>query len=426
MSLKKRQRPQLEVLEDRTVPASVRVVAGNLLITQQVGPLTVQSTTVTGQFKVTDSAKSVTVNGVGTLISITGTNMANKINFQANTTAGNKAFNGNLLINSGNGADTINIGGRVGGNATILTGLGADTVTSLASDVSIGGNFNWVDTAGKNTFDLNDRNYTIGGNFTLTGVGVFNMGAGNTLKVGGTNATIRAMPTTATTMDVSFNGADVNVFGNLQVLGGVLDDTLTVTSQLDIGGNMTVNLNGGNNTFVLNPTAGGSGINGNLSFQSGVGDDIVQFGTDAAVAGNTSIDLGGGVNTFEDTATSQYAGDLSLIGSHDTNTHTISGMVSGNLNVTLGNGDNNTTIVTGTVGGTLRYRLGNGSLGVLMVAPNDPTLVQIDATFGTGDSTFTLGPNVTLNGTVRGTGGTYTFDQGGATLLPMLFFLNYP
>jgi hypothetical protein len=425
MSLKNRLRPLLEVLEDRTVPATIRVVAGSLFVSQQVGPLTVQSTAVNGQFKVTDNAKTVTVSGVGNLISITGTNLGNKINFQANTDAGNKAFNGNLLINSGNGADIINIGGRVGGNATLLTGLGADTVTSNGSDVSIGGGLNWVDITGKNTFDLNDRNYTIGTNLTLTGVGVFDMGAGNTLKVGG-SATLRANPTTAVPMTVQFNGADVDVFGSLQVTGGVLDDTVTVTSMLNIGGNMSLNLNGGDNTFDLTPAAGGTGVNGSLNYQGGVGVDVIVVGADSAVGGNARFDLGNGINTFADAATSLFAGDLSLFGSNDTNTHIVSGMVGGSLNVTLGNGDGNTTVVTGFVGGTLRYRLGNGSLGVLTVDPTEETVVQIDAVFGTGDSTFTLGPNVILNGTVRGTGGTYTFNQGGAVLLPMLFFLNYP
>src|SRR5262245_49384385 len=120
-------RPTLEALEERWVPATIKLIAGNLFVSNQTAALTLETTATAGQIKITDGAKVVTVSGVGGLISITGTNAANTINFNADA----KAFPGNLLINAGNGADTINLEatnppGGIGGNVTVLEGNGDD------------------------------------------------------------------------------------------------------------------------------------------------------------------------------------------------------------------------------------------------------------------------------------------------------------
>jgi hypothetical protein len=57
-------RPRLESLEHRWVPATVNVIGGNLYISEQVGTLNV-SNLVGGQVRVQDSAKDITVSGVG-------------------------------------------------------------------------------------------------------------------------------------------------------------------------------------------------------------------------------------------------------------------------------------------------------------------------------------------------------------------------
>jgi hypothetical protein len=418
-------RPKLEGLEGRWVPATIRLTAGSLFVSNQVGALTVETTAVAGQLKITDNAKVVVVNGVGTLVSITGTNLANKITFTADLAGGNKQFPGNVLINSGNGADTVDLNGRVGGNATLLTGLGNDTVTSTVADVSIGGGLTFSDTAGLNTVALNGKNYTVGGNVSLYGVGVFDMGAGNTLKVGGA-ATLTSNQAAASTLSVLLGGDEVIVGKTLQITGGALNDVVSVTAKVSIGGSLTLNLRGGDNTFLLTPTAGGSGVNGSLFYSGEGGGDVAVFGADSSVSGNTTLNLGNGINTFVDDPLSLYSGDLTVNGDNDTNTVIVAGAVSGNFNNTLGNGDGNTTVFSGTVGGRFRYRLGSGTLGTLTLAPAVASTIDIDAIFGTGDSTFTLGPNVTLNGIVQGTGGAYTFNQGTAILAPTLIFLNYP
>jgi hypothetical protein len=51
----------------------------------------------------------------------------------------------------------------------------------------------------------------------------------------------------------------------------------------------------------------------------------------------------------------------------------------------------------------------------------------MDAGFGTGTNTFdTDSAGLILNGTVMGSGGDNTFIQGAATLLPTLYFIDFP
>src|SRR5687767_7830824 len=113
-------RPNLEYLERRLAPATVRLASGNLYVSHQVGALTITAQGG-GKFTVADGAKAVTVGGVAGLIQVTGTNVGNKITFDAN----GKAFPGNLLISGGNGADEVVVegggaGGKIGGNVTVL------------------------------------------------------------------------------------------------------------------------------------------------------------------------------------------------------------------------------------------------------------------------------------------------------------------
>ena len=116
-------RPKLEVLEDRWVPATIQLTSGILVVSHQVGPLTVAPTTTPGQVAVTDNTGTRTVSGVGTLIEILGTNAADTITFTGNT-----GFNGNLIIDGGNGDDTITLGAAAVA-ASIDLAAGNDTLT---------------------------------------------------------------------------------------------------------------------------------------------------------------------------------------------------------------------------------------------------------------------------------------------------------
>jgi hypothetical protein len=251
------------------------------------------------------------------------------------------------------------------------------------------------------------------------------MGGAALLDVGGA-LTISRPGSSNVPVAVIIDSTATDIGGALKITGGLANDVVSITSQLSVTGATTVNLGEGNNTFVLTPAAGGTGIAGNLTYTGKSGADVEVFGANSLIGGNTSIDMGGGINTFVDTPTSQYGNNLSIVGGNNTNTAVVTGVISGGLSIKFGNGAGNTAVVTGSIGTKFTFRLGNGTLGVLTLAPAAPAIVNIDAVFGTGDSTFSLGPNVSLTGKVTGKGGAYTFNQGTAILLPSLVFKNYP
>jgi hypothetical protein len=421
MKQKHSYRPALEGLEARWVPATIRLIGGNLFVSNQVGALTVATQATAGQVKVSDGAASAVFSGVGGLIAVTGTNKIDTITIDSTA----KAFPGNVLINALNGGDVLSLTGDVGGSATVLGGFGDDKLT-IAGAAKLGGTLTYNGGLGLNDLTLTADLQT-GANLITSGLSKLD-GAG-ALTVGGT-ASLVGNPAGATPLTVVPTG-DVTVGGAINVSGGGGIDTVSLMGKLSVGGQMSVNLRGGGiNTFVLDPTAGGSGVGGSLFFSGNGGSDVVVFGADSSVAGNTTLELGNGINTFVDTDTSLYGGNLTVNGGNGTNTVVAQGVVSGDFNNSLGNGDGNTTQFSGSVGGRFRYRLGNGALGTLNLFPAAAATIDIDAVFGTGDSTFNLGDGVnavTLTGIVRGTGGSYTFNQNLlATLAPTLILINYP
>lgn len=415
---------RFETLESRLVPAAVSSAAGVLTISKQNGPLTVETTGVANQIQVTDSSGVKLINGINKKIAITGTNIDDTISIFADASN----FAGDVQVVSGNGGDEVRLSGTFLKSVSINTGLGDDTVTSTVNAVSVGGSLTITDTAGLNTLDLDGHNYTVGVNLALSGFGVVDMGAANFLHVGN-NTTIGSFGVNSVTkkLTVLFNGSDFTTGNNLTITGSGLDDVVSITSQISVGGFTSLNLGQGVNTFVLTPTAGGTGLLGNLSYVGIAGIDVVVFGASSFIGGNTSINMGNGVNTFVDTTTSQYNGNVSLIGGNNANTMVILGSIDGSLSTQVGTGDGNTVVFTGLVGGTFRYRSGDvGNLGTLTIAPASAEAITIDAVFGNGSSFFNLGPNLTLAGRVAGRGGANTFNPGTAILHPSLVFVNYP
>jgi hypothetical protein len=414
-----------EPLEVRVLPASTSVSSsGVLTVNNPNGDLTVETTPVAGQIQITDLSGVVVLNGVTNKIVINGTNLGETIQFIASD-GGNQDFGGSLEIKSLNGDDTIDINGRIGGNVKLTTGNGLDTVTTTIGDVTVGGSFVMTDSAGANVFDANGFDYDIGLAMTVNGVSVFSMGGGALLDVGGA-LTISKPGSSDVPLTVIIDTATTDIGGALKITGGLNDDVVSISSALSLNGSVTMNLGDGNNTFVLTPAAGGTGIAGNLTYTGRSGVDVAVFGAESLIGGNATFNLGGGINTFVDAPTSQYGGNLSIVGENGTNTAVVLGIINGGLSVKLGNGNGNTVVVTAAIGTKFTFRLGNGTLGVLTIAPPVPAIINIDAVFGTGDSTFTLGPNVSLAGKVTGKGGAYTFNQGTAVLLPGLKFKNYP
>src|SRR5262249_45146175 len=110
--MRKRSRVPLfvEPLEDRCVPATVQYVNGSLQINAQVNTTLTLTQVANNTFRVQDGSLSLTYTAVSS-ISVTGTtrNDNEVVNF------GTFTYAGTLLINTGNGNDTIDLRANGGG-----------------------------------------------------------------------------------------------------------------------------------------------------------------------------------------------------------------------------------------------------------------------------------------------------------------------
>ena len=183
MSARLRTRPWLEYLEDRTVPATVRLVNGMLLISNPTimgssTSLTVtQDPTIQNKFTVKDGiANNGTYSTVGN-INITGTNANDVVTINLN----NNTYTGSLTINTENGNDTIAItgggatGNGISGSVSLLHGAGNESVnlnTVAGNGLNVGGNVTATNTTsgGHSVFQLGNAGAVtnVGGSVTLT------------------------------------------------------------------------------------------------------------------------------------------------------------------------------------------------------------------------------------------------------------------
>src|SRR5262249_11545649 len=134
--------PVVEMLEDRTVPATVKLVGSALYISNAApvaGATNVEVRAVANnKFDVFDNGNKIGTFSIAGTINYTGTNLNDTltINMQGNT------FNGNLLATMSNGNDTVDIinGGAILGGVNVQTGLGNDT-TNFNSNSAAAMNF---------------------------------------------------------------------------------------------------------------------------------------------------------------------------------------------------------------------------------------------------------------------------------------------
>jgi hypothetical protein len=415
-------RPRIESLEDRAVPATISVLSGQLFVSNPSGDLTI-TTLGGGQVKVEDNGSSVTVSGVGTAINITGSNKADVINFDASI-----AFPGRVQISGGNGNDEINLKGTIGGNLTVLGGLGDDVIT-IVDDLAVGGNFISSDTAGANDIVF-EADLAVGGSFTASGVRDFAVDV-NSLTVGG-GLTVSAVTSGAGLNVSAAAGSLFSVGKALSLTGNASADTVSLEGEIQVGGNTTINLAAGDNTAVITPDTL-STFSGSFRYTGTSGVDDVTVDEDVVLAGATTIALGEGENVLTIGTAAGFSANGSVavtVGNGDNNSLTFGGdgVFNSTVNVTIGNGDNNTTTFDSAPAGRLTYRSGNGEGNVLALTSGD---VLINATFGTGlavaSNTLDLTGLTTLSGIVRGSNnpGANVLIQDTADLVDITF-IGFP
>lgn len=438
-STKKVSRPRLEMLEDRWVPATVHDVAGDLLISNQEGKtLTVTvSPTVVGQVTVLDSATPLspqTYSAVGSLIYIQGTNLPDTIIFHGNATD----YAGNVLVNSGNGADVVTLDGGAGttitnGNVTVISII--DNADTLDLSGTIGGSLTYVSLYGKDTVATTGAT-TVDGNATLTGLQHLTLTSALTVKGDLTLTNISAgFPLDVVGAGALTVGTSSSVLESLTVTGGAGADVFSPSGVVTVTGNATFNFGQSvvGSTMTL---AAGSSVGGNLTYNGGNGGDTVGFGAGDAFAGNVTLNLGNGANLLSLATNFAVAGNLSIAEGNGSNlafaiggtTAATYAQIAGNLTITQGNGVNGTVTVESPPAGVLTYKGGNGT-DDLDLEGAVGSVYDVYLTFGTGTNTLAFdsaGNGLTYIGYVVGSGGTNTFSQSATDTLIDISFINFP
>jgi hypothetical protein len=311
----------VRTLEDRSVPAVTASFAG--------GTLTVDSDAASDIISIEVVGGLVKVfQGAGhTEVSVTGG--SNGITTKALT---------GILVNAGDGDDSVTVASTLKAPATLNGGTGSDTLNGGAGNDSI--------TTG--TDAVGDSASGGDGNDSITG------GAGNDLLVGGNgNDTI--------------SGGD----GDNSIDGGAGNDVLTAGNGSDdiFGGDGNDSIDGGAGDDRLrgdNPTS----KKGNDSITGGLGDDIITGGV-----GNDLLDGGDGSDTIDG-----GSGNDTLIGGPEAGTDGADSLYGGTGNDTLTGGADtdalfgeagNDSLIGGSGNDTLSGGLGqdffvghgNGALG---------------------------------------------------------------
>jgi hypothetical protein len=432
----------LESLEDRTVPATLRLLSGSLYISNP--STTGGSTNITLQavannkFDVFDNGTKVATVSVGGNIFYTGTNLNDTltVNLQGNT------FTGNLQATMSNGDDTVDIfstGGALLGTTNVQTGLGNDTVNlnRNGAAMTFGGGIQVTDQAGLDTVNLGNAGAVtkFQSSVQLTGVNTVSAGAGQADTVGG-ELTITALTTDVTALNATF-ADNFTVNGRTTVRGGNAADTVNVglntfngiaqfllgngadqlnfnSAGLTFNSNLDVDMGEGANSVVMSNafTVGGS-----MTLRSGSGDFSVDD-FNGTINGNLLAEFGDGAVAFDTAATALIAGNFTYRAGNGTSNFNLENTVAGDLAMFLGNGEGSLTTISGTaaINGRFIYRAGNG--GTTVVLASTAATYNLDMIFGSGDDTLVYGAGTFVTGRVDGGGGTNTLIDGGVTFLP--------
>ncbi|MCX6927139.1 MAG: hypothetical protein NT154_28625, partial [Verrucomicrobia bacterium] len=348
--------------------------------------------------------------------------MANggKILVRASTFAGNYTISGTKTLNAGSMVDYAASGNQTVANTLTystlrISGSGVKTLAgNLLSLVSSPATAGVIDVAA-GTLDLSI--YTANRGTTLAG-GTITVAAGATLKIGGTgtfpaNYATHALSSTGT---VEYSGANQTVtaesYGNLTLSGssGAVVKSMP-GSALSISGNLTASQ--GSATTVSFTAGGAFTIGGNLSlgtattfsagsFSHSVGGNWVNNGT---FTGGTSTVTMNGVNTVISGSGANNFYNLTIGRSGITADASTSLDVAGSFATTGAGTFTHTTGGAGTVtmSGASKTISGTGiTFSKLTLASSISTAAS-----------FTVGDNLTVNGSLAASAGTITLSGTG-------------
>jgi hypothetical protein len=442
--------PRLEALEERTVPATIRLIGDSLYISNQSATTLTLSATGPNTFTVQDGATAIANVKVGGTISVTGRTLADEVKVLMN----GQTFTGNFFFNLGNGNDTIDMStsadGEIRGSVHLQTGYGDDSVAlnrNGAATLRFGGPIQLIDQLGNDTVDLgNAAAPTLFlGDVTLTGANNVNVGLGQADRFG-RDLTVQALQDgKAVNVLVQEN---VQVDRHFNIAGGQLADTVEFLGNEFIGGNLDVSLGAGVDSVVMANNAPFL-IQGNATFDLGIDDNSYDLDAAFDVAGSMTIRAGDG-NNLVNNINGNIAGDLRVTfgnGINNLNLSTTGLFISGNFFYTAGNGDNAVAMAEVTLGGSAVIQLGNGAN---VVTVNDPAViggtfnmrtgngnntltiatlaapVKLNVTFGSGDDTVSYFPGVQVTGFINGGEGDNTLNDFGAIFLPPYTQVNFP
>jgi hypothetical protein len=198
--------------------------------------------------------------------------------------------------------------------------------------------------------------------------------------------------------DISVNGRlsdtnsteNINSFLNLSntvigssvtYSGGTANDIIDFGSST-VGGNVSLTLNNGFNSFNLSGGALGV-IGGNVNISGGSGVDDITL--DGIVGLSVSLNLGVGDNELQLSAGTVIGANLTMTSGLDDDAVILDGFIGGNVYLNLGSGDN-TVDLLGTVGGSsFSYYGGLGVDSITFAVGSSTPLARVFMQLGSND-----------------------------------------
>lgn len=330
--------PRLEILEGREVPAvsAISFAGGSLSVRldyrggelELLGASATRDNNFRLRFNGVQVGSPSGYNVTGG-ITVTGGDGGDIITLEPQAAGRSWRIPGNLTINPGNNADTINIqnsvqgSGFVAGTVSINTGNGNDRVF-LA-------NGNATDT------------FTVGKLFTLNG----GNGSDSLTSASGSLA-LRGF---ATVYSVNNVNLAPDTGGGISMVG------MQISNPAQVAYDNSLTIDGTNETVA---------INGNLGYSSNERVDTVAI-DGLSINGSITMSLGNGTNTvdFSAKSTAAIAGSILVTGGNNDDTLTLSDAnpttVNGSVRFSLANGTNEVTIDNTTIEGDALFIGGNGN-----------------------------------------------------------------